>query len=311
MAQRVTAIFTNREDAERTADALVALGADRSHISTVVRHEDRPVDTATARPHSEHLIEPAREVGDAGAPLTTTDEPDAARGAAAGAVIGAVAGILAGAAMLAVPGFGLVLAAGPLSWAIGGAVGATVGGAVAGGVYGSLRDIGISEPHARAYEERIRGGDVLMTALLPNLDEPRVRSVLAEHHAEDVTFVDDTSTLATNFPAGEAAMAQSAAQPAYAQDRTLMTAPPNERMMDTSSTAPASVSATYVESTTVVGHSPNIARGEAKQVEGEQRDRAADRILNPSDDMAAKGEKAAGKLQEEYGEEEETVDQRA
>jgi len=150
-----------------------------------------------------------------------------------------------------------------------------------------------------------------MTALLPNLDETRVRNVLAEHNAEDVTFVDDTSTLATNFPAGEAAMAQSAAQPAYAADRTPVTAPANERMMDTTPSAPASVSETYVESSTVAGYNANIARGEAKQTEGELRDRAADRTLNPLDDIAGKGEKTAGKLQEEYGEEEEIVDQRA
>jgi hypothetical protein len=299
MAQRVTAIFTDRKDAERAADALVSMGADRSHISTVVRHDDRAVETAPATPmaHSEHMIEPAREVGDSGAPLTTTDEPEAAKGAAAGALIGAVAGIVAGAAMLAVPGVGLVLAAGPLSWAIGGAVGATVAGAVAGGVYGSLRDIGISEPHARAYEERIRGGDVLLTALLPSLDESRAREVLAEYNAEDVTFVEDTSRLATTFPAAEAAMAPSAAPPTYGMDRTLA--------------APATVTETYVESTTVAGYNPNIARGEARRIEGERPDSAAGRVPNPPDDMAAKGEKAAGKVQEEYGEEEEEiVDQR-
>jgi uncharacterized protein YjbJ (UPF0337 family) len=252
MAQRVTAIFANRDDAECAADALVDRGTDRSHISMIARHDEGPDHPAAAMPHSEHVMEPAREVGDAGAPLTTTDETDVAKGAATGAVLGAVAGIAAGAAMLAVPGFGLILAAGPLSWAIGGAIGATVGGAVAGGVYGGLRDIGISEPHALAYEERIRGGGVLLTALVPNPAEADLLDVLAEYNAEDVTFIDDTST-----------------------------------------------------------SNPNIARGEAKHFEGEWRDRAADRTMNPLDDVAAKREKAAGKVQEQYGEEEEeTVHQR-
>src|SRR5207249_9703858 len=134
----------------------------------------------------------AREVGDTGAPLTTTDEADAAKGAATGAAIGAVAGIAAGLAALMVPGFGVIMAAGPLSWAIGGAVGTAAAGAVVGGVYGGLRDIGIEEHHARGYEERIRGGGVLMTALMPGFDPGRIREILSEYGAEDITLAEDT-----------------------------------------------------------------------------------------------------------------------
>jgi hypothetical protein len=283
MAQRVTAIFAIRSDAERAADALVNLGADRSQISMVSRHEEGLQDAApqAAKPHSEHIIEPAREVGDAGAPLTTADEADAAKGAEVGAVIGAVAGIAAGAAMLIVPGFGPVLAAGPLSWAIGGAIGATVAGAVAGGVYGSLRDLGIPEQHARAYEERIRGGGVLMTALVPGLAESRIRDILSEHHAEDVTLVDDTS------------------MPAETSAR------------DSDYTAPAAMSETIVESTTVVGAYPNIAPGQTKPMEGEWRDRAAEQVAKPADDRTVEGQKPADMMEEEHEHEEEPVNQRA
>lgn len=235
MAQRVTAIFTNREDAEHATDRLIAMGADRSDISTVVRHTD--TYPAAGQSRGENVIEPAREVGDTGAPLTTSDPGDTAKGAEAGAVIGAIAGIAAGAAMLAVPGVGLILAAGPLSWAIGGAVGATIGGAVAGGVYGHLRDIGINEQYARAYEERIRGGDLLMTALIPGLNEARVREMLDANHAEDMTFVDDPMTVASSPPAYAAPMAQTS--PSAASD------------MSRTSAAPAVVSETYAESTMV------------------------------------------------------------
>lgn len=235
MAQRVTAIFTNREDADRATERLISMGADRSDISTVVRHTD--TDPAAGQSHGEHVIEPAREVGDTGAPLTTSDPGDTAKGAEAGAVIGAIAGIAAGAAMLAVPGVGLILAAGPLSWAIGGAVGATVGGAVAGGVYGHLRDIGINERYARAYEARIRSGDLLMTALIPDLNEARVREMLDANHAEDVTFVEDPMTVATSSPSYAAPMAQSSPNIAPDVERTPV--------------APAVVSETYVESTMV------------------------------------------------------------
>lgn len=191
MARRVTATFSDREAANRAVAALVDMGAQRDHISTLVRGEH---DTSGAvRDRADEVIEPAREVGDSGAPLTTSDEGDAAQGAATGAAIGAVAGLTAGLLSIMVPGVGLVTAGGALAWALGGAAGAAAAGAVAGGVYGGLRDIGIEESHARHYEERVRGGDVLMTASMPMMDEDRVRVVLEEHGAEHITFTEDTS----------------------------------------------------------------------------------------------------------------------
>jgi hypothetical protein len=189
MAKRVAAIFADRDDAERAADALVELGADRDQISVIGRHdeeEDATAWTDDTDPDADaydddDLIEPAREVGDAGAPLTTTDAGEATKGAAIGAVAGLAAGLLA----LTVPGIGLVFAVGPLAAAM-------AGGAVAGGVYGGLRDIGIEETHARGYEERVRSGDVLMTALLPpTMTEDEILDVLSRYDAEDVSFFDD------------------------------------------------------------------------------------------------------------------------
>src|SRR5262245_47086800 len=95
MRQRVAAIFETREAAERAANALVDLGADRDQISMLTRGHEGAVATAPDRDAAEahEFIEPARWVGDAGAPLTTTDEEEAAQGAATGAAIGAVAGL--------------------------------------------------------------------------------------------------------------------------------------------------------------------------------------------------------------------------
>lgn len=310
MAQRVTAIFKSRDDAERAADALVSLGADRAQISMVARGEEGATGVpSTDRPAGEHMVEPAREVGDSGAALTTTDQEDAARGAATGAAMGAAVGIAAGLASLMVPGIGLILAAGPLAWAIGGAVGTAAAGAVAGGVYGGLRDIGIEEKYARTYEERIRGGHVLMTALVPVMSQDRIRQILDDHNAEDVSFSEAPSPAPAAFPAGEAAIAQPAYQPTTAMGPS-MTAPgaiaPDPAAVGTPTTLP---SASIAERDTM-GYSANVVRGEAKQVEGEVRDRAADRTVNPLDDVAAKGEKVEGKLEEEFAEEEEEVVER-
>ena len=205
MARRVTATFTDRAAADRAAAALEDLGAYRDHISTLVRGE--PDSSAGFRHDADNVIEPAREVGDSGAPLTTTDESDAVQGAATGAAIGAVAGLTAGLLSLMVPGFGLVTAGGALAWALGGAAGTAAAGAVAGGIYGGLRDIGIGESHARHYEDRLRGGDVLLTASMPMMDEDRVREVLEEHGAEHVTFTEDTSRWAAEGAAADRSMA--------------------------------------------------------------------------------------------------------
>src|SRR5690242_12991866 len=105
MAQRVAAIFPTRDAAERAADALVDLGADRGHISVIARGEAGKAAAAVDRGEEHHVVEPAREVGDSGAPLTTSEHGDTAKGAAIGAVAGLVGGLLA----LTVPGIGLVM----------------------------------------------------------------------------------------------------------------------------------------------------------------------------------------------------------
>jgi hypothetical protein len=204
MARRVTATFSSHEAADRAAAALANLGVDRNQISTLARGGDTGDANWSAERREVHeVIEPAREVGDAGAPLTTTDEEDVAKGAAVGAAIGAVAGITAGLLSIMVPGVGLVTAGGALAWALGGMAGAAAAGAVAGGIIGGLHDLGIPEHHARTYEERVRQGDVLMTAVIPDIDEDRVRDLLNQHGAEYVTFA--ASTVATTdykMPAG-------------------------------------------------------------------------------------------------------------
>jgi uncharacterized protein YjbJ (UPF0337 family) len=211
-----------------------------------------------------------------------------------------------------VPGFGLVTAAGPLAWALGGALGATAAGAVAGGVFGALRDIGIEEHHARGYEERVRAGDVLMTALVPTVAEDRVLDILADHGAEDVSFADDTSISQMPVsPEGRAAIAIPVGPGAERDFAT--TVPASGAPASSSWGDPNRETAAYADSpigaaaTTGAQVDPDIERGQVKQVEGEIRDRAADRTFNPVDDVTAKARKVEGKVQEELGETEETI----
>ena len=81
-----------------------------------------------------------------------------ATGATAGGVLGGVVGLLAGIGTLAIPGLGILVAAGPLLATLSGmGVGASVGG-LAGGLIG----IGIPEYEAKRYEGHLEKGGILV-----------------------------------------------------------------------------------------------------------------------------------------------------
>lgn len=82
----------------------------------------------------------------------------AAVGAGAGGVLGGAVGLLAGLGLLAIPGLGPLIAAGPIMAGLSGiAVGATVGG-----VTGALIGMGIPEIEAKRYEGKIKDGNILI-----------------------------------------------------------------------------------------------------------------------------------------------------
>ncbi len=84
----------------------------------------------------------------------------AATGAATGGVVGGVVGLLTGIGLLAIPGLGPFVAAGPILAALGGL---GVGGA-AGGIVGALVGLGIPELEAKSYEGKVKGGNILISA---------------------------------------------------------------------------------------------------------------------------------------------------
>lgn len=113
-------------------------------------------------------------------------------GAITGGVIGAVIG-LAAVAGIAGP-LGTIVAAGPLASALGltGALGATAGaalmGAAAGGLIGALANMGLGEPKAKAYQDRIFAGDILVTVSTTETDN--VVAALLKHGASDIEVVE-------------------------------------------------------------------------------------------------------------------------
>jgi hypothetical protein len=108
-----------------------------------------------------------------------TSHTKAEQGTATGATTGAVMGGVAGLAALAIPGLGLVLAAGPIAVALG----ALVGGAL-GGLVGSFAGLGIPTEQAKAYEAAVRAGGVVMTVHVADRDAgERVTGVMREQGA--------------------------------------------------------------------------------------------------------------------------------
>jgi len=83
----------------------------------------------------------------------------AAAGASAGGILGGAVGLLAGIGLLAIPGVGPFIAAGPIMAALSGIA---VGGAV-GGVAGGLIGMGIPEIVAKRYDGKIKDGNILIS----------------------------------------------------------------------------------------------------------------------------------------------------
>jgi hypothetical protein len=99
-------------------------------------------------------------------------------------MVGGVLGWLAAIGLLAVPGIGPLLAAGPILAALAGA--GAVG--IAGGIVGALVGFGMPEYEAKRYEGRVKHGGILLSV---HCDDShwvkRAEEVLKRTGAEDVS----------------------------------------------------------------------------------------------------------------------------
>ncbi len=102
--------------------------------------------------------------------------------AATGAALGGLGGLLVGLGVLAVPGVGPLLAAGPLAGALGG----LLAGGAAGGVIGGLSAIGVPEEYARDYAARIEQGHTLVSVRTDEVTADPVERILTVNGAENV-----------------------------------------------------------------------------------------------------------------------------
>jgi hypothetical protein len=127
---------------------------------------------------------------DMGTEKATKAPEGAAAGVTTGGVIGGTLGLLAGIGLLAIPGLGPFIAAGPI---MAGLAGLGVGGAV-GGFTGALIGMGIPEFEAKRYEGRLQKGGILLSVHCDTSEEiKRAKDVLKLSGAEDVSSTGEAS----------------------------------------------------------------------------------------------------------------------
>src|SRR5437879_2516622 len=114
----------------------------------------------------------------------------AAAGATSGAVLGGTLGLLAGIGVLAIPGVGPFIAAGPIMATL---AGLGVGGAV-GGLTGSLIGAGIPEFEAKRYEGRLQKGGILLSVHCDtSVEIDQAKEILERTGAEDISSTRESS----------------------------------------------------------------------------------------------------------------------
>jgi hypothetical protein len=105
-------------------------------------------------------------------------------GATTGAIVGGALGWLAGIGLLAIPGVGPFIAAGPIMAALSG-VGV---GAVTGGMIGALVGLGIPEYEAKRYEGLVKKGHILLSVHTDDGEwTKKAKKILEESGAEDIS----------------------------------------------------------------------------------------------------------------------------
>jgi hypothetical protein len=167
----VFGIYSTRTAVENATESLVRAGFPSNDISVLLPESlDGPKDMGTEK-------------------ATKAPEGTAA-GVTTGGAIGGALGVLAGIGLLAIPGLGPFIAAGPI---VAGLAGLGVGGAV-GGVTGALIGMGIPEFEAKRYEGRLKTGGILLSIHCDTSEEiTRAKDVLKNTGAEDVSSTSEAS----------------------------------------------------------------------------------------------------------------------
>jgi hypothetical protein len=166
----VVGLVKSHSDANQTVEALETAGFSRNDISVLFPNKEGTRDFAVEK---------------------NTKAPEgAAAGAGIGGTIGGTVGLLAGIGALAIPGLGPFIAAGPLMAALSG----VAAGAAIGSLAGALVGMGIPELEAKVYEDKIKGGHILVAVHVDDDKErERAKATLKNAGASDISVAGEKS----------------------------------------------------------------------------------------------------------------------
>jgi hypothetical protein len=178
LATSIFCIASSEPQAYRIIESLKAAGFSNNDISILFPDQGTTREFA----HEKHTKAPE----------------GATAGAGVGVAVGATLGWLAGIGMLAIPGVGPFIAAGPIMGALSGAA---VAGTV-GGLAGALVGMGVPEFEAKRYTGHIRGGNFLISAHSENTEENnRARDIFEQEGAEDICSAGESGKTADSHAA--------------------------------------------------------------------------------------------------------------
>lgn len=164
MAKTVAAIFPKRDFAENAARQIKDRGLRTEDISIIAKQQGEDAGG------SEITGTMGRDQG----PIND----NISDGVVTGGILGGLAGLLIGVGSMAVPGLGIIAAAGPVT--------GLLSGAVTGGIVGGLVDLGIPENRGRQYETDIRAGKILFSMKADEGKIDEIASILRNNGAESV-----------------------------------------------------------------------------------------------------------------------------
>lgn len=151
----ITAIFDSHYDATEATEKIRQEGLRMSDISILTQHDVEHGDNKGRATHD--------NVSD---------------GTMRGGMLGGLAGLFLGLGTIAIPGLGVVAAAGPIA--------GLLSGAITGGVVGALVDLGIPEEKAQKYNKELEQGKVLWSMEVEPEYSDHVKRILTDYGAKNI-----------------------------------------------------------------------------------------------------------------------------
>jgi gas vesicle protein len=173
LSKTIVALFDNFSYAENAAKQIKDQGLRTDDISIIARHGDDKGKETTATMGAS-MRDNNMTMGGGKRPVND----NISDGVVSGGILGGLAGLLIGAGSMAVPGLGIVAAAGPIT--------GLLSGAVTGGVVGGLVDLGIPENRGRQYETDLKAGKILFSMKTDDDKVDQVASILRNNGAASV-----------------------------------------------------------------------------------------------------------------------------